>query len=169
MKLRFTEIDSSAGRLVAASTDKGLRLLEFLEEGETPEDRIRVRFPDAELQHAPRSFGQLRAELKSYFSGKSVRFGVPLDLEGTPFQQKVWKELARMPLGETATYTELAERVGRPDAVRAVAGAVAANHIAILMPCHRMVRKGGALGGFRWGPSRKQVLLDLESRAAGRR
>ena len=92
--------------------------------------------------------------------------GLPLDIRGTVFQQKVWQALSTIPPGRTATYEEIAARLGAPRAHRAVAGACAANPLAVAIPCHRVVRKTGALGGYRWGLSRKEALLERERRKA---
>jgi len=89
-------------------------------------------------------------------------FGLPLDIQGTPFQKQVWQALRTIPCGGTATYTELAARIGRSGAVRAVAGACAANPLAVVIPCHRVIRRDGSLSGYRWGVRRKQWLLDRE-------
>ncbi len=88
---------------------------------------------------------------------------LPLDIRGTAFQHRVWEALRKIPAGETVTYAEIAERIGQPTSVRAVAGAVAANPIAVAVPCHRVIRTGGALSGYRWGVERKRALLDRES------
>ena len=91
---------------------------------------------------------------------------LPLDVRGTAFQQKVWRALRKIPVGRTATYSDIARRIGAPKAVRAVAGACAANHIAVAIPCHRVIRTDGDLSGYRWGVDRKRALLDRE-RASG--
>lgn len=91
---------------------------------------------------------------------------LPLDVRGTAFQQKVWRALRKIPVGRTATYSDIARRIGAPKAIRAVAGACAANHIAVAIPCHRVIRNDGNLSGYRWGVERKRALLDRE-RAAG--
>jgi AraC family transcriptional regulator of adaptative response/methylated-DNA-[protein]-cysteine methyltransferase len=97
-------------------------------------------------------------------AGRVPHEALPLDIRATAFQRAVWEELRRVPAGETVTYAELARRIGRPSAVRAVASAVASNHLAVLIPCHRVVRSDGAIGGYRWGVERKRRLLAAESR-----
>ena len=111
---------------------------------------------------------QLTDELARYFAGELQEFRVPLVYGGTPFQHAVWSELRRIPYGQTISYEELARRVGRPGAQRAVGQANGANPIGIVIPCHRVVNKGGQLGGYGGGLWRKQLLLDLERRGAGR-
>ena len=114
-----------------------------------------------------RSSGWLQAlsvSIETPASGSSL----PLDVRGTAFQQRVWQALREIPLGSTATYTEIARRIGRPKAVRAVAQACAANEIAVAIPCHRVVRTDGSLSGYRWGVERKRALLERESRESNR-
>ena len=101
-------------------------------------------------------------QLGEYFKGRRRRFSVPLKIRGTDFQKKVWRELVRISYGRTASYKEIAARVGRPRAWRAVAGAVAANKILVLIPCHRVIRSNQSLGGYAAGPRRKRLLLGLE-------
>ena len=106
--------------------------------------------------------GRLRKELEKYFAGDLEKFSVPLVYPGTPFQERVWNELLRIPYGQTRSYEDLARRVGSADAQRAVGTANGANRIAIVIPCHRVVNKDGKLGGYGGGLWRKQYLLDLE-------
>ena len=101
-------------------------------------------------------------ELAEYLAGKSRTISLPLDVEGTPFQKIVWAELCRIPFGARCSYREVAIAIGRPKAARAVARACASNRVAVLIPCHRVVRETGALGGYRWGIERKQQLLEAE-------
>lgn len=126
---------------------------------------VALRFPNQEpggpLQESP-VFGVLAAELSAYFQGGIKGFSVPVRLEGPPFFRQVWEELRRIPYGETVTYGELAARLGRPKAARAVGRALAHNALPILVPCHRVVAQGG-LGGFGPGPAWKERLLALEA------
>ena len=107
-------------------------------------------------------FEQLVAKVVGYIEASNAAIDLPLDIRGTAFQQKVWQALREIPPGQTLSYTQLAARVGSPRAVRAVASACAANAIAVLIPCHRVVRNDGSLSGYRWGIARKQALLDNE-------
>lgn len=120
----------------------------------------------AELDHRPDRLGDATRELDEYFAGERREFGLELDLHGTSFQRGVWRELLRIPYGTTVSYMELADRVGRPDRLRAVAGAVGRTPVPIIVPCHRVVASDGALTGYGGGLQRKAALLDLEHRAA---
>ncbi|HEX7327535.1 MAG TPA: methylated-DNA--[protein]-cysteine S-methyltransferase [Casimicrobiaceae bacterium] len=112
-------------------------------------------------------FREAVRELREYFAGARTRFDVPLDPAGTPFQRKVWREIAAVPCGTTISYTELARRCGRPAAVRAVGAATGRNPMTVIIPCHRIVGSDGTLTGYAGGLDRKRALLELESRAAG--
>jgi methylated-DNA-[protein]-cysteine S-methyltransferase len=114
----------------------------------------------------PAALASAVAQLDAYFAGERRAFDLALDLRGTPFQRRVWAELARLPYGATVTYTELAAAVGRPDIVRAVAAAVGRTPVPIVVPCHRVLGAGGALTGYGGGLRRKAALLDLEARVA---
>jgi methylated-DNA-[protein]-cysteine S-methyltransferase len=118
----------------------------------------------AEHSRAAGRLAEAGAQLEQYFSGERRAFDLPLDLAGTPFQRRVWAELQRIPYGARVTYSELAERVGRPDVVRAVAAAVGRTPVPIIVPCHRVVGADGSLTGYGGGLQRKRALLDLERR-----
>jgi AraC family transcriptional regulator, regulatory protein of adaptative response / methylated-DNA-[protein]-cysteine methyltransferase len=155
---------SPLGPLVAGATDEGICLLEFTDrrmlEAQFTTIRRRFRGPVAPGEH--RHLKALETELAEYFAGSRTRFDVPLVHPGTPFQEIVWKELLKIPYGETRSYEELATSVGIPTAVRAVGRANGMNRIAIVIPCHRVVRKTGELGGYGGGLRRKQFLLEME-------
>ncbi len=162
--ITMTWVDTPLGPLVAGVTEKGLCLLEFT-------DR---RSLEAQLKSLHKYFGcamvpgrdslleSLKQELGEYFSGKRKNFSIPLDVPGTEFQQKVWKELCSIPYGKTRSYEEMAIRLKNPKAKRAVGRANGTNRIGIVIPCHRVVNKDGKLGGYGGGLWRKQMLLDLE-------
>jgi AraC family transcriptional regulator of adaptative response/methylated-DNA-[protein]-cysteine methyltransferase len=157
-------LESPLGPLMAAATAQALCLLEFADE-QSPETRIAALqrvFGCAVVPGRNEHVDHLRAELGEYFAGKLRRFTVKLDYRGTPFQHAVWDELRRIPYGQTASYEDVARRVGRPNAQRAIGMANHRNPIAIVVPCHRVVNKSGALGGYGGGLWRKQFLLDLE-------
>jgi methylated-DNA-[protein]-cysteine S-methyltransferase len=118
--------------------------------------------PDWEKDAVP--FADAVAQLTAYFAGELKEFELPLDLVGTPFQKRVWKELQHIPYGKTISYQELARRVGNPNASRAVGSANGRNPVAVIVPCHRVIAAGGTLGGYGGGLDRKQWLLDLETR-----
>ena len=164
--------DTPLGIALLAATGRGLcalRLCQF-SGAEAKRDELRGDYPAADLRECAET-AQLYADaLVNFLEARAATFRPPLDLlAGTTFQREVWAELQRVAPGETLSYTELAARVGRPRAVRAVAGACARNHIAIAIPCHRIVSANGSLAGYRWGKEWKRRLLDLEAEFARRR
>ena len=124
---------------------------------------LQDRFPNAELIGEDRDFERLAAKVIGFVEHPASGLDLPLDVRGTAFQQRVWLALKAIPAGQTASYAEVARRIGDLKAVRAVAGACAANAIAVAIPCHRVVRTDGALSGYRWGVERKAALLKLEA------
>ena len=157
-------VESPLGPLVAGACRTGVCLLEFSDRRmlETQLDRVRTLFRAPVLPGRHELLTELDRELKAYFSGVSRRFDVPLSFPGTPFQTRVWEKLLEIPYGETRSYQDLATSVGDPKAVRAVGRANGQNRIAIVIPCHRVVNKSGALGGYGGGLRRKEFLLNLE-------
>lgn len=157
-------LPSPLGPLLAGATSERIHLLEFT--GSQPlDEQLKGLGGRHDLPVVPGSnplLERLAEELQAYFQGTLRAFSVPLLIQGTPFQSRVWEELIRIPYGQTISYEELATRVGNPTASRAVGGANGRNRIVILIPCHRVVNKGGALGGYGGGLRRKQYLLDLE-------
>ena len=127
------------------------------------------RSPDASWQESDAPFAAVREQLAEYFAGERQEFDVPLKLAGTPFQQRVWRELVRIPFGTTITYAELARRIGQPTASRAVGHANGRNPISILVPCHRVIGADGKLTGYAGGVEKKQWLLAWERRCRGER
>ncbi|KAA1174919.1 methylated-DNA--[protein]-cysteine S-methyltransferase [Marinobacter salinexigens] len=126
------------------------------------------RFPGAQLQHSETSSEDWFSEVMDYLVDSRHTLGVDLDLRGTEFQRRVWQTLRTIPSGSRASYAEVARKVGVPSGSRAVAGACAANHLAVLVPCHRVVRSDGSLSGYRWGESRKRALLNHEQALSDR-
>jgi AraC family transcriptional regulator of adaptative response/methylated-DNA-[protein]-cysteine methyltransferase len=124
---------------------------------------LRAKFPKAELQDNAPGFEVLVAKVLPFLESPHLGFDFPLDIQGTAFQRRVWKALQEIPAGTTASYTDIAARIGQPKAVRAVAQACAANAIAVIIPCHRVRRSNGEPGGYRWGVERKRALLQRES------
>ncbi len=157
-------LQSPLGPLVAGATDGGVCLLEFTDRRmlEAQFETVRRLFRVPVLPGAHPHLERLRVELDSYFAGTLREFSVPLVFPGTPFQRRVWEQLLLIPYGETRSYHELAAAIGDPKAVRAVGRANGFNRIGILIPCHRVVNKSGALGGYGGGLRRKQYLLNLE-------
>lgn len=151
---------TSLGPMLVAASDKGVVRLSF---GEDPAV-LADRFPNAELVQGGATFAQLLAEIAKAAEapGETDFDHIPVDVSGTPFQQSVWQALRRIPKGETRTYAQLAAEVGRPGAVRAAGSANGANHVSLLIPCHRVIRTDGSLGGYAWGLEIKAKLLQRE-------
>jgi len=164
-----TLIASPLGPLVAAATDTGLCMLEFADRKKLPQQAADLRrwLARPVVPGTNRFTDQAARELEEYFAGTRREFSVPLALAGTPFQESVWRELLRIPYGQTIAYEELARRIGKPGAQRAVGLANGRNRIPIIIPCHRVIQKNGQLRGYGGGLWRKQFLLDLEQRTAG--
>jgi len=165
-EIRFALGECSLGSVLVAATDRGVCAIEF---GDDPDALLRDlqdRFPNARLIGGDRGFEALVARIVGFVERPSERLDLPLDIRGTAFQQRVWQALREIPPGTTASYAEIAERIGRPKAVRAVAQACASNAIAVAIPCHRVVRRDGAAAGYRWGVERKTTLLAREATLA---
>ncbi|MEO8366968.1 MAG: methylated-DNA--[protein]-cysteine S-methyltransferase [Pseudoxanthomonas sp.] len=164
MEIRWSLVDTVLGKALVAATERGICAVELGDDVSALEQRLREEFPRATLQRvdtgnddflAPR----LRA-VAERLSGQDS--AVPVDLVGTAFQKRVWDALMKIPVGQTRSYAELADALGAPKAARAVASACARNRIAVVVPCHRIIRGDGSLGGYRWGLPIKQVLLERE-------
>lgn len=167
MRVHVTEIETPIGAMLAAASDTQLVLFEFPHRRMIDTQLARVRRAvgcELEPGESP-VFEQLRTELDEYFAGHRRDFTVPLHAPGTPFQMRVWSELRRIPSGTTTTYARLADAIGKPNAVRAVARANGDNRIAILIPCHRVIGSNGELVGYGGGLWRKRKLLGIEARA----
>jgi AraC family transcriptional regulator of adaptative response/methylated-DNA-[protein]-cysteine methyltransferase len=149
------------GRLLVAATARGVCAVSLGDTDAELEAMLRREYPAAELERVGEP-GVETAAVLSYLSGQNPRLELPLDVQATAFQLRVWEELRRIPYGETRTYTQVAAAVGKPAAVRAVANACAANPAALVTPCHRVIRGDGTLGGYRWGLERKRKLLERE-------
>jgi AraC family transcriptional regulator of adaptative response/methylated-DNA-[protein]-cysteine methyltransferase len=161
LTIHYTTMSTNLGDVVVASTEKGICCVQFLDGG-TPEVVLGAEFPRAMLVRDERPTKEIAEVIRGLASGGSVRIALPVDLRGTLFQQQVWQELRKIPAGTTRSYSEVAEAMGRPSATRAVARACATNHVAMLVPCHRVVRGDGNLSGYRWGADRKKALLRSE-------
>lgn len=158
--MEYVIVDSPIGALLLAGESGVLQVLAF-------QSGTRARGPSPEWRHAPQAFAGVRAELDRYFAGSLREFASPLRPAGTEFQQRVWRELRRIPYGETISYLELATRIGNPKAVRAVGLANGANPLPVIVPCHRVIGSNGSLTGFGGGLPLKRALLDHE-RGQGR-
>lgn len=164
MQISIARLESPLGPLAAEFTEQGaLRRLDFL--AGSFDDHLRARSAAChdELRSDSSAGARLARELDAYFSGALRAFGHPLELHGTDFQQRVWRELCAIPYGAVISYGQLAERLGKPGASRAVGSANGANPIPILVPCHRVIAANGALGGYSAGLDRKRELLELEA------
>jgi AraC family transcriptional regulator of adaptative response/methylated-DNA-[protein]-cysteine methyltransferase len=126
---------------------------------------LQDQFPKAHLIGGDEKYEKLVAKVIGFIEAPRIGLDLPLDIRGTAFQQRVWKELQRIPAGETASYSEVAKRIGFPNSTRAVAQACGANALAVAVPCHRVLRKNGDISGYRWGVDRKQALLVRERMA----
>lgn len=160
--IHFAVGQCTLGAVLVARSERGVCAILM---GDDPEPLVRDlqdRFPKAELIGGDPGFEHLIAAVIAAADNPKAGLDLPLDIRGTAFQQRVWQELRHIPPGHTASYSDIAARIGRPDAVRAVAGACAANAHAIAIPCHRVVRTDGALSGYRWGIERKRTLLTRE-------
>ena len=161
--IRFAIGACSLGAILVAATDKGICAILMGDDPELLARDLQDRFPAAELHGADAGFEDTVAKVIGLVEAPALGLDLPLDVRGTVFQQRVWEALRRIPSGETVSYAELAERIGLASGARAVAGACAANPVAVAIPCHRVVRIDGALSGYRWGVERKRALLDRES------
>jgi AraC family transcriptional regulator of adaptative response/methylated-DNA-[protein]-cysteine methyltransferase len=151
----------SLGEVLVASTTRGICAILIGDTKDFLEADLRRRFPRAALDHDPK-FASLLDRVIAYVDRPGDSIGLPLDIRGTAFQRQVWEVLQAIPAGETRTYSQIADQVGHPKAVRAVASACGANPLAVAVPCHRVVARDGGLAGYRWGVARKQALLARE-------
>lgn len=161
--LRFATVNTRLGDAVLVASAEGVCSVQFLENASV-EKVLKSEYPRALIQRDEKGLAQWTAQLRQLIAGEKTAHNIPLDIRGTAFQQKVWQQLQKIPSGQTRTYSEIAQLIGRQSAVRAVASACASNHLAVLVPCHRVVHKGGSPEGYRWGTERKRKLLKLESR-----
>lgn len=163
--IRFAIGECALGAILVAQSERGICAILLGDDPDALARDLQDRFPRASLIGGDRGFEQLVATVVGFVEAPRIGLDLPLDVRGTAFQQRVWQALRVIPAGHTASYTEIARRIGAPKAVRAVAGACAANALAVAIPCHRVVRSDGGLSGYRWGVERKRTLLDNEARA----
>ena len=164
-ELRFAVGECSLGAILVASSAKGVAAILIGDDPDALARDLQDQFPNATLLGGDAAFEALVARVVGFVEAPRLGLDLPLDVRGTAFQQRVWQALRDIPPGATASYTAIAARIGAPKAVRAVAGACAANTLAVAIPCHRVIRHDGALSGYRWGVERKRGLLDREIRA----
>lgn len=168
-RIAYAVTETTLGPLLVAATEKGVCAVEFGASGASLESSLKRRFPRADLVTGDRSFGDLVAQVVRHVETPHEARGLPLDVQGTAFQERVWQALRAIPLGETASYRDIAQKIGEPRASRAVAMACASNPVAVVIPCHRVVRANGDLSGYRWGTRRKETLLSREFFKTGER
>jgi len=161
--MRFAVGTCSLGAILVAATARGVCAILLGDDPEALVRELQDRFPRAELLGGDRDFEQVVATVVGFVEAPAIGLDLPLDVRGTAFQQRVWQALRAIPVGCTASYTEIATGIGTPNASRAVAQACAANPLAVAIPCHRVVRHDGTLAGYRWGVERKRALLDREA------
>lgn len=155
------------GWIIVAATDRGICAIEFGDNADMLPELIQARFPNAQFNRDDVEFKALVNDVVDFIESPEDRFQLPLDIQGTAFQQQVWEVLREIKPGETMSYTDVAARIGKPNAVRAVASACASNKLAVAIPCHRVVSKSGKTGGYRWGKERKKRLLACEQESTG--
>jgi AraC family transcriptional regulator of adaptative response/methylated-DNA-[protein]-cysteine methyltransferase len=164
-EIRFAVGECSLGSILVAATAKGVCAILLGDEPEALVKDLEDRFPRAALLGGDEAFEKVVARVVGFVEAPALGLDLPLDVRGTAFQERVWKALRGIPAGKTASYSQIAERIGAPKAGRAVAQACAANPLAVAIPCHRVVRRDGDLSGYRWGVARKRSLLHKEGAA----
>lgn len=164
MTIRFAVGQCSLGRVLVAASEAGVCAILLGDDEETLRAELARRFPKAQICAGDNAFGEVLDTVIAHVEAPETMLKLPLDVRGTAFQQRVWAALREIPAGSTATYSQVASRIGKPRSVRAVAGACAANPLAVAIPCHRVVASDGRLSGYRWGIKRKRLLLDREGK-----
>ncbi|HEY3104594.1 MAG TPA: methylated-DNA--[protein]-cysteine S-methyltransferase, partial [Pyrinomonadaceae bacterium] len=171
MRIVFTIADSSLGRLLVAATERGVCSITLGDSDAELTRALFAEYPNAAIDSKDTSISPSLnlwlQQVLSSLNGKTQRIDLPVDLQATAFQWRVWEELRRIPLGSTRSYQEIARAIGKPNAVRAVARACASNRLALVVPCHRVIREDKSLSGYRWGIERKRKILEYESEGAG--
>src|SRR6266550_3398631 len=160
--IRYTCTDSPLGRMLIAATDKGICAIQFADTDEELEQCLRQEFPFAIRRRDDSGMREWKEALLRHMRGQKLNASLPLDIQATAFQRRVWTYLQSIPFGSTKSYSQVAKAIGQPTATRAVARACATNQVAVAIPCHRVVREDGGMGGYRWGIDRKKALLEME-------
>jgi AraC family transcriptional regulator of adaptative response/methylated-DNA-[protein]-cysteine methyltransferase len=164
VQIRYTIESSPIGLMLVGATDAGVCAIQFGDSEAALIRALEAEYPKALIRRDELLLQPWIEPLQAYLRGENVRLDLPLDIRATAFQRRVWKYLQQIPYGETRSYSQIARDIGSPNSTRAVAGACASNRIAVAIPCHRVVRAGGEMGGYKWGTERKQRLLALEAR-----
>ncbi len=162
--IRYSILACTLGRLLVAGTERGVCAIRLGDSDEELESSLRREFPAAEILRDDAALRAWAEELLQHLEGRQPQLNLPLDIRATAFQMRVWRELQAIPYGSTHSYSEVAAAIGQPSAARAVARACATNPVAVVIPCHRVVRGDRSLGGYRWGIDRKRRLLEQESK-----
>ena len=161
--IRYTFTDSPLGRMLIAATDKGICAIQFANSDDELEHGLKHEFPFANRRRDDDAMKEWKGNVLRQMRGQRLNTALPLDIQATAFQRRVWSYLQSIPFGATRSYAAVAKAIGQPTATRAVARACATNPLAVAIPCHRVVRKSGDIGGYRWGLERKQALLEMEA------
>jgi len=168
VRIKYTIVGCPLGRLLVAGTDKGVCSVRLGDTEAELQTKLLSEYPSADVTGEDEALSEWVRELLSHLNGERPRLDLPLDVQATAFQWSVWEKLREIPYGSTQSYSDVARAMGRPTATRAVARACATNPVALVIPCHRVVREDKSLGGYRWGIERKKALLKRESSAAKR-
>ncbi|MGN6231296.1 MAG: bifunctional DNA-binding transcriptional regulator/O6-methylguanine-DNA methyltransferase Ada [Trinickia sp.] len=167
LRVYYANAATALGQVLVAATGKGICRIAFGDDGAALVQTLRDAFVNAQVIEDRARMAPFIEQIDAYLHGRRETFDLPIDVSTTAFRQRVWDALRNIPYGETRSYTQIAELLGAPRAVRAVASACASNPVALAIPCHRVLQKGGALAGYRWGLARKAALLEAEARRAG--
>src|SRR6266513_4489404 len=160
--IRYTFTDSPLGRMLVAATEKGICAIQFADSDEELDQGLKHEFPFAIRRRDDSGMREWKEDLLRHMRGQKLNASLPLDIQATAFQRRVWTYLQSIPFGSTKSYSQVAKAIGQPTATRAVARACATNQVAVAIPCHRVVREDGGMGGYRWGIDRKKALLEME-------
>src|SRR5450755_4965735 len=163
--VRYTIASSPLGRMLIAATDKGICSIQFANNDAQLQQGLMREFPFATRRQDDAAMAEWRVNLTRLMEGREANPSLPLDIRATAFQRRLWEALQKIPRGETRSYSAVAKKIGMPKATRAVARACATNPVAVAIPCHRVIREDGGMGGYRWGLERKEQLLTLEKQA----
>ena len=164
VEIRYTVLATELGKMLIATTERGVCAVRFSENDAALLRELKQEFGAAAISRDDRGLEPVAEQVKQLLSGSVATSSIPIDIQGTAFQQLVWETLRKIPAGETRSYAQVAASIGRPKAVRAVANACGSNPVAVVVPCHRVVHKNGGLSGYRWGVKRKKMLLEREAR-----
>lgn len=164
MQIEYTIADCDLGKMLVARTEKGVCAVTFGDEEKTLKENLFSEYKNAQISENNENLKDFVEAILENLAGKNKNLNLPLDLQATAFQMRVWETLRKIPYGETLSYSDVAEKIGNKNAVRAVATACASNRVALVIPCHRVVGKNGELSGYRWGIERKKNILEKEKR-----